>query len=414
MKPTADPVHIAIEYTLRQDRGRLIAALVAAIGNFELAEECLQDATIAALSDWAKNGIPKSRRGWLLQVARRRAFDQFRRQKRLGQWRPQLEQMAQEGEMDANAMPPDIPDKRLELIFTCCHPALDTKSRVALTLRTIGGLTTREIARAFLDRETTMGQRLSRARAKITASGIPFAVPGPELWTERLESLLSVIYLIFNEGYSASSGDAAIRVELCEEAIYLARLLDKLRPGEPEILGLLSLMQSTHARRNARMSSDGETIGLADQDRSLWDQDMVEEGLELLDQAMGIGDAGPYQIKAAISALHVSAGVAKRTDWQQIALLYARLLHFEPTAIVRLNRAVARAEFGQLDQALSEMDQLAAELADYQPLYAAQAEYLARKGDVAAALEAYDKAIALSGNMPDRVFLSKRRSKLVH
>ncbi len=414
MKPTTDPVHVAIEYTLRQDRGRLIAALVAAIGNFELAEECLQDAAEVALKDWAKNGIPKSRRGWLLQVARRRAVDQFRRQKRLGQWRPQLEQMAQEDEMDANAMPPDIADKRLELIFTCCHPALDTKSRVALTLRTIGGLTTREIARAFLDKETTMGQRLSRARTKITVSGIAFAVPGPDMWAERLQSVLSVIYLIFNEGYSASSGDAAIRADLCEEAIYLARLLDQLRGDEPEIIGLLSLMLTTHARRAGRQSDAGATIGLADQDRELWDGVMVKEGLEQLDRAMALGQAGPYQIKAAISALHASAKTAGHTDWRQIVLLYGRLFHFEPTAVVRLNRAVAMAEAGDVSVALAEIGKLAPDLQGYQPLHAARAEYLVRTGKTVAAIAAYDKAIKLTGNVSDREFLQARRAKLMH
>ncbi len=415
MKPTADPVHDAIEYTLRQDRGRLIAALVAAIGNFELAEECLQDATEKALTDWARNGIPKSRLGWLLQVARRRAIDQFRRQKHFGQWRPQLEQMAQEVEMDSNASPPDIPDKRLELIFTCCHPALDAKSRVALTLRTVGGLTTTEIARAFLDKETTMGQRLSRARKKITLSGIPFAVPGPELWDERLASVLTVIYLVFNEGYVASSGEAAVRVSLCEEAIYLARLMDQLRPNEPETMGLLSLMLTTHARRGARISADGASVALEEQDRRFWEPELIEEGAAVLEQAMALGQVGPYQIKAAISALHVATVRAEGTDWKQIFLLYDSLLNFEPTPVVYLNRAVALAETGDIPRALEEFVRLSDDLDSYQPFHAARAEYLIRFGrDVSGALKAYDRAIELTGNTADQAFLVARRDRNIH
>ncbi len=414
MKPTPDPVRHAIDYTLRQDRGRLIAALVAGIGDFELAEECLQEATISALADWAKNGIPKSRRGWLLQVARRKAIDHFRRGARYRDRQGELLQLAKQEEMEANEMAPDIPDKRLELIFTCCHPALDAKSRVALTLRTIGGLNTPEIARAFLDKETTMGQRLSRARKKITLSGIPFAVPGPELWDQRLASVLSVIYLIFNEGYSASSGEAAIRRELCDEAIYLARLLDQLRPDEPEILGLLSLMLTTHARSPGRQSTSGATIALADQERGLWDRPMADEGAALLDRALGLGQAGPYQIKAAISALHAMAKTAEQTDWPQIALLYGRLFQFEPTPVVRLNWAVATAEAGEVGLALAEMDKLASDLKGYQPFYAAQAEYLGRSGDANGAVNAYDMAIKLAGNASDREFLQARRARLLH
>ncbi|MEE9387757.1 MAG: RNA polymerase sigma factor [Paracoccaceae bacterium] len=410
----APGLEAVITQIVRKDRGRLLAALIGSLNSFELAEEAFSDALESAIIHWQRGGVPDNPQGWLLRVARRKAIDRIRRQVRFRERQPELARLAAEDEMDANSMAPDIPDKRLALIFTCCHPALDAKSRVALTLRSLGGLSTQEIARAYLDKETTMGQRLSRAKTKIAVAKIPYAVPGPELWGERLGSVLSVIYLIFNEGYSASSGDAAIRGDLCEEAIYLARLLDQLRGDEPEIIGLLSLMLTTHARRAGRQSDAGTTIGLADQDRGLWDGAMVQEGLSLLERAMALGQAGPFQIKAAISALHASVKVATRTDWPQIALLYGRLYYFEPTAVVQLNRAVSLAEAGDVGAALAEFDRLAPELQGYQPLHAARAEYLARQGDMVAAIAAYDRAIELTGNGADREFLTARRAKLMH
>lgn len=411
MKNVPDPVRHAIDYTLRQDRGRLIAALVASIGDFELAEESLQEASIAALADWATNGIPKSRRGWLLQVARRKAIDHFRRNARFRAREPEMARLAAEDEMDANKDAPDIPDKRLALIFTCCHPALDAKSRIALTLRTVGGLKTPEIARAFLDKETTMGQRLSRARKKITLSGIPFAVPGSELWDERLASVLSVIYLIFNEGYVASSGEKSVRVDLCDEAIFLARLLDQLRGNDPEILGILSLMLTTQARAPGRLGP--VTVPLDEQDRTLWDSAMITEGQELLETAMVAGEPGPYQIKAAISCLHGAAQKAQDTDWAQIVMLYDSLLRFEPSPVVELNRAVALAEVGQVTAALADIERLATELPTYQPFHAALARYAGQLGDFDAALVAYDRAIELAGNNADRHYLKAQKHRLV-
>jgi len=411
---TAPDLHQTISQLVRKDRGRLLSALISNLGSFDLAEDALSDALESAVTHWARSGIPQNPQGWLLKVARRKAIDRIRRNKRFRAFQPELARLAQEDEMHANRTGSDIPDNRLALIFTCCHPALEEKSRIALTLRTLGGLTTAEIARAYLDKEATMGQRLSRAKAKIATSKIPYAVPGPELWADRLASVLSVIYLIFNEGYVASSGDAAIRTELCEEAIYLARLLNDLRADEPEIMGLLSLMLTTHARRAARQSDDAMTISLADQDRKLWDQTLIGEGVELLDVALIQPRPGPFQIKAAISALHSSARTASATDWPQIRLLYDSLLEFEPTPVVRLNRAVARAETGDLAGALADIDQLQGELGAYQPLHAARAEYLARNRQFAAAHAAYDLAIKLTGNAADRKFLLHQQTKLRH
>ncbi|OZA12185.1 MAG: hypothetical protein B7Y02_07720 [Rhodobacterales bacterium 17-64-5] len=297
-----------------------------------------------------------------------------------------------------------IPDDRLRLIFTCCHPALDPKSRVALTLRTIAGLTTAEIARAFLDTEPTMGQRLSRAKAKIAAAGIPFKLPEAEDLPDRLNSVLTVVYLIFNAGYTVGP---SLDRDLCEEAIYLARLVSALQPGEAEVEGCLALMLLTHARRAARLR-DGETVALTEQDRDLWDRDAMNEGLGLLDVAMARGTPGPFQIKAAI------ASCQSRTppDWPQIAALYAGLYRHEPTPIIRLNLAVAEAEAGQLATALAAFEALAEPLADYQPYHAAVAEFMARAGETGPALAAYARAIALAASPGDAAFLTRRRDRL--
>ena len=302
---------------VRDDRGRLLAALIARLRDFQLAEDALQDALESALRHWGR-GLPEAPLGWLLRVALRKAIDRLRAQTRDGRRVADLTVLA--GEEAALTDPEDIPDERLRLIFTCCHPALDAKSRVALTLRTLGGLTTAEIARAFLDLEPAMGQRLSRAKAKIAAAGIPFAVPGPELWADRLDSVLTVIYLIFNEGYSASSAVVPLRSGLCDEAVFLARMLDQLRPGEPEVEGLLALMLLTHARHAARLDATGAAVPLDAQDRALWDHALIADGLTTLDRAVARRVVGPFQIKAAISALHVQA-LPGQTDWRQIVLL---------------------------------------------------------------------------------------------
>jgi RNA polymerase sigma-70 factor (ECF subfamily) len=393
---------------LRDDRGRLLSALIRSLGDFDLAEDALSDATERALVHWARSGLPDRPDAWLLQVARRAAIDRIRKAKRHAQRTHDLTLLMEEDE-DARAMEaPGIPDERLRLIFTCCHPALEEKTRVALTLRTVGGLTTREIARAFLDTEPAMGQRLSRAKAKIAAAGIPYAVPeGPDR-DARLHSVLTVLYLIFNEGWTAGPGEEPIRTALCDEAIWLARLMTRLAPDEPEIEGLLALMLLAHARHAARFDAQGAFRPLEDQDRALWDRAMIAEGLAVLDIAVARRLPGPFQLQAAIGALHVQDDI----DWPQIFLLYERLAAVAPSPVVLLNRAVALAETGALARARGDLDALADDLDGYQPFHAARADLARRAGDREAALAAYDRAIGMADNEADRAWLRARREAL--
>ncbi len=403
--PNAIAITRALDQVMRNDRGRLIAALIARLRNFQLAEDALQEAAISALSHWGRSGLPASPQGWLLKVALRKAIDRLRGAKREDRKAAEIAILAEE---EATDMTPDaIPDERLRLIFTCCHPALDEKSRVALTLRTLGGLSTPEIARAFLDQDTTMGQRLSRAKAKIAAAGIPFVVPGPEEWPRRLDSVLTVIYLIFNAGYTV--GPSSDR-DLCDEAIYLARMVDALRPGEAEVEGCLALMVLTHARRLARLNAASETIALADQDRGLWNHSALSEGVALLDDAMARHNPGPFQIKAAIAACHHPEG----SDWPQIAMLYRGLMRYEPTPVIALNLAVALAEAEGAQAGIAMLNPLSDNLQDYQPFHATRAELLGRTGQIEAALAAYDRAIALAPSSADARFLGQRRARLLH
>lgn len=393
----------ALNGLARNDRGRLISALIARLGSFQLAEEALQDAMTSAVTHWGRNGVPHSPHGWLLQASYRKAIDRIRQNRSEARKVDDLklligEEAAEDGE--------DIPDERLRLIFTCCHPALEPKSQIALTLRTICGLTTSEIAAAYLDAEPTMGQRLSRAKSKIAAAGIAYAVPGPEEWAARLQSVLAVIYLVFTAGYA--NGPGAGR-DLAEEAIFLCRLLNRLRPSDAEIEGCLALLIITHARRGARINALGATVPLGDQDRSLWNQSMIAEGVALIGQAMRRRAPGPYQIKAAISACHCQP---EGSDWAQIVLLYDSLLRIEPTAVVHLSRAVALAEAGWLDVALHVLDTLQPQLRDYQPYHAASAELLARAGKKSEALVAYDWAIKLANSAPDIAYLRERAGRL--
>jgi RNA polymerase sigma factor (sigma-70 family) len=394
----------ALNSLAREDRGRLLSALIARLRDFQLAEDCLQEAMVSAVSHWSRNGVPASPKGWLLQVAYRKAIDRIRQKKSEAKFGADIKILRDE-EIEAHDMEA-IPDNRLSLIFTCCHPALESKSQVALTLRTLGGLSTGEIARAFLDQETTMGQRLSRAKSKIAAARIPYAVPGPDEWSERLQSVLSVVYLIFNAGYSA--GPVA-GLDLAQEAIFLARLLTRLRPGDAEIEGCLALMFITHARRDARTDAAGASISLGVQDRSLWKRDEIAEGLKVIDTAILRRQPGPFQIKAAIAACH-SQG--ETSDWPQILALYRGLLRYEPTPIVRLNMAVAAAETGELKSALAELAKLEEELIDYQPFHAARAEFLARDGQKEAARTAYSEAIRLSQSAADVAFLEAKRRQV--
>lgn len=395
----------ALEAVLRQDRGRLLAALIARLRDFQLAEDALQEAAISALSHWGRTGLPSSPQGWLLRVALRKAIDRLRSAKRSDATTAALTVLARD-EAAEDAGP--FPDDRLALIFTCCHPALDPKSRVALTLRCIAGLTTGQIARAFLDSETAMGQRISRAKARVAATGIPFAIPGPEAWPERLHSVLAVVYLVYTTGYAANPAGES---DLCGEAIFLARLLAGLHAGDAEIEGCLALLLLTQARAAARIGADGATVPMGRQDRRLWDHAALGEGLALLDRAMERRAPGPYQIKAAIAACHAAEG---GSDWPQIAALYTRLLDFEPTPVVRLNRAVAIAEAGGLAEALAELDALAAPLDGYAPFHAAHADLLTRAGQGAAARAAYDRAIAGAGSAADAAFLTKRRESALN
>lgn len=402
MLEAPDPAQVLTQ-CLRADRGRILAALITRVRDFQLAEDALQDAATSALAHWTRSGAPSRPEAWLIRVAFRKAIDRLRTGVRDNARDTTMAILAKD---EAEEDPMDIPDDRLRLIFTCCHPALEPKSRVALTLRTIAGLTTAEIARAFLDTEPTMGQRLSRAKAKIGAAGIPFRIPEPEDWPDRLNSVLTVVYLIYNAGYT--QGPTTGR-DLCLEAIFLARLLATLAPGDAEVEGCLALLLLTHARAAARISAEGQTLPPARQDRKLWDAAMRTEGLATLDRAMTRRSPGPFQIKAAIAALQ---SAPDGPDWPHIAALYARLYSFEPTPVIRLNHAVAIAEAGDLTAALAALTALTELLADYQPYYAALAEYLGRAGQIDPALAAYARAIALAPSKADRAFLENRRAAL--
>lgn len=396
--PQAIAVTRALSEVMRRDRGRLMAALVARLGDFQLAEDALQEAGISALVHWSRTGLPNSPRAWLVTVAVRKALDRLRVEGRSIRRETALAQLAS---FQTDEDPEDIPDERLRLIFTCCHPALEEKSRVALTLRTVCGLTTEEIARAFLDSVSTMGQRLSRAKTKIAAAGIPFAVPGPEDWDDRLKTVLTTLYLIFTTGYIA--GPAEPR-DLCAEAIFLCRLLIALKPAQAEIEGALALMLLTDARRAARIGADGATVPPAEQDRVLWNRQRLEEGRDMLHVAMLRRRAGPFQIKAAISACQMAE---PRPDWPQILQLYTVLLTMEPTAVVQMNHAVALAENGLVDAAVATIASLRSELQGFQPFHAAAAHIHARAGAWDEARHDATAAIASAGSEADRLLLCK-------
>jgi len=392
---------------MRKDWGRLLAVLIGNLRDFQLAEDCLSDAFTSALSHWSR-GLPTNPQGWLLQVARRKAIDRIRRSRTRVRMQPELAYLM---ELDAQEVEAEheIPDERLRLIFTACHPALDAKTRIALTLRTLCGLSTPEIARAFLDKEATMAQRLARARAKIARAGIPYAVPGPDAWEPRLASVLTVIYLIFNEGYSASAGEAPIRPRLCDEATDLARALNLLCPDETETQGLLALLLLNHARSPARIDAAGAAVPLEEQDRSRWDRERALEGLSLIETALRRGRPGPFQLQAAISAIHVEAEDFKETRWDEIALIYERLFEFVPNPVIALNRAVA---LSFVDGPGVGLANLPSELENYQSFHAARADMLRRLGRASAARSAYDRALALTENEADRLLLEKRRDAL--
>lgn len=399
---------VAITQTLNrvlaQDRGRLLSALTVRLRDFQLAEDVLQEACISALTHWGRVGLPTSPQGWLMKVAFRKAIDRLRAGNRANKHGAEMLILA--AEEAAQSDPEAIPDERLRLIFTCCHPALEPKSQVALTLRTLCGLTTPQIAAAFLDNDTTMGQRITRAKTKISQAGIPFKVPEPEDMADRLNAVLTVVYLVFTAGYSQGPN---VGRDLCNEAIYLARMLDGLHPNAAEVEGLLALVHLTHARRNARIDKHGKTTPVSDQDRSLWDADMIASGLNLIEAALQRKTLGPFQIKAAIAACNVKDA---RPDWPQIAALYAVLLQFEPTDIIRLNHAVAVTEAIGPQAGYDILTTLASSLPDYQPFHAAMADVLARLGKIEESRAAYQRAIALAAHPADAAFLGERLKSL--
>lgn len=404
-----------VEQTTREHWGYLYACLVKQLNDFDLAEDVLQESILTALESWPSKGIPESPRAWLLQTAKHKAVDRLRRQTNFESKKESLElfnaQHLAEPDNPEKLVDVMIEDERLRLIFTCCHPALSESAHIALTLRTLGGLEVTQIARAFLIPEATLAQRLVRAKAKIRKAGIPYKVPDASQWPTRIRSVLAVIYLIYNEGHSASDGDEYIRADLCEEAIRLAQMINQLIPNDPEVMGLLALILLHDSRRNARLDSKQEYLSLEQQDRSLWDKDKIQTGKQLLEQAIPMGQLGTYQLQAAISAVHADATGFASTDWMQIRLLYNRLYELTPTTVVQLNAIVALSFEEDAETALSAMSNIDfSSLSKYQPYHATLADLYRRSEQLLASSHAYQLAIKYSSNQYERTFLEKQYS----
>jgi RNA polymerase sigma-70 factor, ECF subfamily len=414
-----------VDRLFRHESGRAVATLIRVLGDFDAAEEAVQEAFVIALERWPADGLPDNPGAWITRVARNRAIDRLRRESRLREkneilagleaLEPASEEMEPEMEETEPDIEPQFPDDRLRLIFTCCHPAIAPEARVALTLRTLGGLTTSEIASAFLASESATAQRMVRAKKKIRDARIPYEVPSAEHLPERLPSVLATLYLIFNEGYYASSADSLVRTDLAAEAIRLTRVLDTVMPGVIEVRGLLALMLLQDSRREARVDEEGSLVLLSEQDRSRWDAAMIEEGLELTAAVAWEGtDAGRYALQAAIAAEHARAERAQDTDWQRIVSLYDRLADVQPSPVVALNRAVAVGEAAGADAGLAALEGIEGieELDDYQPMHATRADLLRRTGRTEEARGAYERALELSANPVQREFLERRLAEL--
>lgn len=409
-----DDLRQTIDAVFRRESGLILASLIRTSGSFDAAEDAMQDACVRAMTEWTRAGLPRNPGAWLMTAAHRRIVD-FARRDRTRRDKEDAVVHHLRIRRDDEDPEPEVahyPDDRLRLIFTCCHPALNIDAQVALTLRTLGGLTTPEIARALLLSEPTMAQRLVRAKRKIQIARIPYEVPSPHALPKRLGAVRAVLYLIFNEGYSATSGEELTRQELCAEAIRLARMLCELVPDVGENIGLLALLLLQDSRRAARVNAHGELVTLEEQDRSLWNHAQIEEGLRLVDCALSARDVGPYQLQAAIAALHASAKTAERTDWAQIAALYAELEARNPSPVISLNRAAAIAMSGNIDAGLTMMDTLAEQLDAYALFHAARADLLRRSDRRAEAAAAYERALSLTANGVERRYLRRRLDEM--